>query len=81
MASTSRFSEVEEDKIAEITDSAVPAIVRSELILNIKRIRDWLVRVLLTNTRTGLPYNELEIFNTALSSDSRSIENISFIVR
>jgi len=25
MASTSRFSEVEEDKIAEITDSAVPA--------------------------------------------------------
>ena len=38
--------------------------------LNIKRIRDSLVRVLLTNTRTGLPYNELEIFNTTLSARS-----------
>ena len=47
--------------------SSCKTIVRSELILNIKRIRDCLVRVLLTNTRTGLPYNELEIFNTALS--------------
>ena len=50
--------------------SSCKTIVRSELILNIKSIRDCLVRVLLTNTRTGLPYNELEIFNTTLSARS-----------
>ena len=53
----------------------------SELKLNIKRIRDCYVRVLFSNTRTCLPYNELEIFNAALSFASCSIENFPFIVR
>ena len=56
-------------------------IVRSELRLDIKRIRDCFVSVLFTNTRTCFPYNELEIFNTALSSTSCSIEHFEFIVR
>ena len=39
------------------------------------------VSVLFSNTRTCLLYKELEIFNTALSFASCSIENFLFIVR
>ena len=48
------------------------SIASSELKLNIKRVRD-LVRVLFSNTRTCLMYNELEIFNTALILHSASL--------
>ena len=37
--------------------------------------------VLFSNTRTRLLYNEREIFNTALSFASCSIENFEFIVQ
>ena len=57
------------------------SIASSELKLNIKKGQRLLVRVLFSNTSTRLLYNELEIFNAALSFASCSIENFSFIVQ
>ena len=62
-------------------EAIVKSIASSELKLNIKSVRDCLVRVLFSNTRTFLLYNELEIFNTARSEAECSIENFSFIVQ
>ena len=42
---------------------------------------ETVVSVLFSNTRTRLLYNELKIFNTALSFTLCSIENFSFIVQ
>ena len=48
------------------------SMASSELKLNIKRVRRLLVRVLFSNIRTCLLYNDGEIFNTALSFASCS---------
>ena len=42
---------------------------------------ETVVSVLFLNTRTRLLYDELEIFNTALSQAECSIENFEFIVQ
>ena len=42
---------------------------------------ETVVSVLFTNTRTRLPYNERDIFNTARIGTECSIENFEFIVR
>jgi len=56
------------------------SIASSQLKLNIKS-ETLLTRVLFSNQSISLLYNELEIFNTALSFASCSIGNFLFIVQ